>query len=88
MVEAISPCPTLYGRRNKLGDGLDSMKFYKEASKRVKKEHTSADADISFQDEILVGKFVDRERAPLHKAMDASFKAKLGDKYAGWPVPG
>ena len=88
LVEAISPCPTLYGRRNRLGDGLDSMKFYKEISKRAKKEHTTADADIAFQEEILVGKFVDRERPPLHEAMDASFKAKLGDKYAGWPVPG
>jgi 2-oxoglutarate ferredoxin oxidoreductase subunit beta len=32
-VEIISPCPTLYQRRNKLGDGLDTMKYYKEASK-------------------------------------------------------
>ncbi len=27
------PCPTLYQRRNKMGDGLDAMKFYKEHSK-------------------------------------------------------
>ena len=26
-VEIISPCPTLYGRRNKLGDGLEMMKY-------------------------------------------------------------
>ena len=32
-VEVISPCPTLYQRRNKMGDGLDAMKYYKEASK-------------------------------------------------------
>ncbi len=89
-VEAISPCPTLYGRRNKLGDGLDSMKFYKEASVRYKKkEHTTADADISFQDKILIGNFVDRtDRLSLLDAMDEQHKAKLGDKYAGWPVPG
>ncbi len=32
-IEVISPCPTLYQRRNKLGDGLDTMKYYKEKSK-------------------------------------------------------
>ena len=29
----LSPCPTLYQRRNKMGDGLDTMKYYKEQSK-------------------------------------------------------
>ena len=32
-IEVLSPCPTLYQRRNKMGDGLDTMKFYKEHSK-------------------------------------------------------
>ena len=32
-IEVISPCPTLYQRRNKMGDGLDTMKFYKQVSK-------------------------------------------------------
>src|SRR5919112_5272821 len=32
-VEVISPCPTLYQRRNGMGDGLDAMKHYKEVSK-------------------------------------------------------
>jgi len=32
-LEVLSPCPTLYQRRNKMGDGLDTMIFYKEHSK-------------------------------------------------------
>ena len=32
-IEMLSPCPTLYQRRNKMGDGLDAMKFYKQVSK-------------------------------------------------------
>ena len=32
-IEVLSPCPTLYQRRNKMGDGLDAMKFYKQVSK-------------------------------------------------------
>ena len=31
-LEILAPCPTLYGRRNKLGTGLDLMKGYKEIS--------------------------------------------------------
>ena len=39
-IEVISPCPTLYQRRNKMGDGLDAMKFYKEKSKvRQRRSH-------------------------------------------------
>jgi 2-oxoglutarate/2-oxoacid ferredoxin oxidoreductase subunit beta len=33
-IEVLSPCPTLYQRRNKMGDGMETMKFYKEKSKR------------------------------------------------------
>ena len=36
-IEVLSPCPTLYQRRNKMGDGLDTMKFYKEHSKIVQR---------------------------------------------------
>lgn len=32
-IEVISPCPTLYQRRNRLGDGLDTMKYYKEKAR-------------------------------------------------------
>lgn len=88
LVEVIAPCPTLYARRNKLGEGLDLVKFYKENAVRVKKGQSAADAAIGYQSEFLIGKFVDRERPSLVNAMDASLKAKLGDKYAGWPVPG
>jgi len=88
LVEVVAPCPTLYGRRNKLGEGLDLMKFYKEKAVRVKAEHTSADAGIGFQSEFLIGKFVDRERPSMLEAMNESLSAKLVDKYCGWPLPG
>ena len=31
-VEVISPCPTVYGRRNQLGSGLEIVKYYQEKS--------------------------------------------------------
>ena len=33
LYRGLAPCPTLYQRKNKMGDGLDAMKYYKQASK-------------------------------------------------------
>ena len=83
-IEVISPCPTLYQRRNRLGDGLDAMKYYKEKS--VKKNGAdTADLRIDFQSEITVGTFVDRERVSLLDAMNARYKEKLGSRYVPCP---
>src|SRR5512143_2894395 len=50
-IEIISPCPTLYGRRNRLGDGLDAMKYY--AEKAVQKPGADTrEVGITFQGEI------------------------------------
>ena len=80
-VEVLSPCPTLYQRRNKLGDGLDTMKYYKEAS-RTRHGAPTAEAAITFQGEIVVGKFVDRDRPDYMTLMRERFTEKLGDRYA------
>ncbi|MCK4407776.1 MAG: hypothetical protein KAV44_08885, partial [Bacteroidales bacterium] len=60
-IEIISPCPTNYGRRNKLGDGLDEMKYYREHS-IIKHGINPKEADLSFNGEIVVGKFVDIDK--------------------------
>jgi 2-oxoglutarate ferredoxin oxidoreductase subunit beta len=60
-IEVLSPCPTLYQRRNKLGDALETMKYYKAASK-IKHGAPTSEAALSMQGEILCGKFVDRDR--------------------------
>jgi 2-oxoglutarate/2-oxoacid ferredoxin oxidoreductase subunit beta len=83
-IEVISPCPTLYQRRNRLGDGLDAMKFYKEKS--IKKNGADTrDLRIDFQSEITVGTFVDRERTTLLDSMNARYKEKLGPRYVPCP---
>jgi 2-oxoglutarate ferredoxin oxidoreductase subunit beta len=81
-IEIISPCPTLYQRRNKLGDGLDTMKIYKQKSV-IKNGASTRDVDIAFGAEIIVGKFVDIERPTLHQAMEQRFQQVLKDRYAG-----
>ena len=79
-IEVLSPCPTLYQRRNKLGDGLDTMKYYKESSK-TRNLAPTAEAALTMQGEIVVGKFVDRDRPDFMELMRQQFTEKLGDRY-------
>ncbi|MFC1992717.1 thiamine pyrophosphate-dependent enzyme [Chloroflexota bacterium] len=61
VVEAISPCPTTYGRLNRQPTGLDQMRYYRENSV-VKHGADPRDADITLNGKIVVGKFIDVER--------------------------
>lgn len=79
-IEVLSPCPTLYQRRNKMGDGLDAMKFYKEVSK-TKHGCPTSEVGLTKAGEIIVGKFVDRDRPDYGTMMDAHLRAQLGDEY-------
>ena len=79
-VEVISPCPTLYTRRNKLGSGLDRMHHYKKMSD-VRHGASPQDVDIEFKGRITVGKFVDVEKPTLEDTLDRSMKAALGEDY-------
>ncbi len=64
VVEVISPCAQYYSRINRLGDGLDMMKFYHQNS-LIKHMEPTENLDIQYQEQIIVGKFVDRERVPF-----------------------
>ena len=60
-IEVLSPCPTVYGRLNKLPRGLDEMHNYQERS-LVQNGADPKNVDISLNGNIVVGKFVDIER--------------------------
>jgi len=79
-IEIISPCPTLYQRRNKMGDGLDAMKFYKEHSK-VRNGASTREVDMTMDGDIIVGKFVDRERPDYLETMQGQISHKLGERF-------
>jgi 2-oxoglutarate/2-oxoacid ferredoxin oxidoreductase subunit beta len=72
-IEVLSPCPTLYQRRNKLGDALETMKYYKAASK-IRHGAPTSEAVLSMQGEILCGKFVDRDRPDYLELMRQQLK--------------
>jgi len=80
-IEIITPCPTLYLRRNKLGDSLDTMRYYKQKSV-VKNGASTKDVDIAMGGEIICGKFVDIERPTLSQAMSMQLSKSLGTRDA------
>lgn len=61
VVEAISPCAQYYSRINRLGDGLDMMRYYHDNAE-IRNGEDTKNLDINFQGKIIIGKFVDRER--------------------------
>jgi 2-oxoglutarate ferredoxin oxidoreductase subunit beta len=63
-IEVISPCPTVYGRYNKLPRGLDEMRSYQERS-IIRDGTDPKDAELSLDGPIVVGKFTDMERPTL-----------------------
>jgi 2-oxoglutarate ferredoxin oxidoreductase subunit beta len=60
-IEAISPCPTGYGRPNKLGSGLEEMRYYREMSE-VCNDADLSRVEIRLREKIVVGTFIDTER--------------------------
>jgi 2-oxoglutarate ferredoxin oxidoreductase subunit beta len=60
-IEIIAPCPTAYGRRNRLGTGLNEMKYYREHSV-IKHDADPAEAELVLGGDILCGKFKDEEK--------------------------
>jgi 2-oxoglutarate ferredoxin oxidoreductase subunit beta len=81
-IEILSPCPTLYLRRNKLGEGLDMMNYFKEASV-VKPGANTKEVALSFQGPIIVGKFVDVERPTFLETMNQQVQRTLHAQYTG-----
>jgi 2-oxoglutarate ferredoxin oxidoreductase subunit beta len=85
-IEIICPCSTIYSRRNKLGDGLDLMKFYHDNSV-IKHGADTREMAIEYQKQIVVGKFIDRERPTFLDAHNAWMKHRLKDKFVAHGGP-
>ncbi len=79
-VEIIAPCPTLYSRRNRLGDGLDELKYYHDQIV-INHDADTRELGIGFRDKIVVGNFVDRERPTFLDALNNRFTEVFGKKY-------
>ena len=61
VIEVISPCPTYYGRWNKMGSSLKQMSYYHENSV-IRHDADPAEVDINLGGQIVVGRFVDTDK--------------------------
>jgi len=80
LIEVIAPCVTLYARRNRLGDGLNLLKYYYDNSV-IQHGADTRTLDIGYQGKMICGKFVDRERSTYLDGMNMHMKKVLGEKY-------
>ncbi len=79
-IEVITPCVTLYARRNRLGDGLNLLKYYYEQAE-IKHGADTRTVDIDYQGKLIVGKFIDKDKPTFLDAMNKHFSNVLGDDY-------
>ncbi len=60
LIEAISPCPTAFGRQNKMGQPIDQMMWIKDRSIDIQRAKT-------MKSEELAGKFITGILADIEK---------------------
>lgn len=75
-IEVLSPCPTVYGRKNKMPRGVDMMNYFKQKSE-IRNMEDPRRADIK-ADKIILGKFVDLEKKTYEELTDA-LAEKIGE---------
>lgn len=80
-VEVLSPCPTVYLRRNKLGEALEMMRYFK-AQSEIRHGANPAEAEIEMGGKLLLGKFVDIERPTYHERMRKQLATFFIEPYA------
>jgi 2-oxoglutarate ferredoxin oxidoreductase subunit beta len=86
-IEVIAPCSTLYSRLNRLGSGLDLLKFYHDNSE-IKHGADTRELDIAYQDRFICGNFIDQPRPTFLEQMHSHYSKTLGDRYKPMPPEG
>jgi 2-oxoglutarate ferredoxin oxidoreductase subunit beta len=84
-IEVITPCVTVYARRNRLGDGLNLLRYYYDNSE-IQHGADTRTLDIDYQDKITVGKFVDIEKPTFLDCMNNYLGEVIGDEYQPYGV--
>ena len=80
IVEVLTPCPTLYGRKNRLGEGLDMIKYYRDNS-IIDNDAKLEDLGLEFQGKIICGKFVDIDKPAYHEIYYEYMENRLGEDF-------
>jgi 2-oxoglutarate/2-oxoacid ferredoxin oxidoreductase subunit beta len=81
-IEVLTPCPTLFGRRNRIGDGLDMQKLFKEKGVRKDGEPTASAVLDLVNGPIVIGKFKDQARPSFLQQYNETMTKAIGlDKF-------
>ncbi|MBC7263731.1 MAG: 2-oxoacid:ferredoxin oxidoreductase subunit beta [Chloroflexi bacterium] len=76
VVEVIAPCPTQYGRANRLGTGLDELIYYREHS-IIQHGADPRDADIKLGGDFIVGVFLNIEKPTFVQCRERVLREKV-----------
>jgi 2-oxoglutarate ferredoxin oxidoreductase subunit beta len=81
-IEIVSPCATVFARKNKGGTGLDLLK---EFQTRAIIDHDADPTQIplSMDNEIVCGEFVNEDRPTFWENVQAGIKTRL-EKFSNW----
>ena len=66
VIEVISQCPTVYGRRNSMRDPLTMMEYFKKNS-IIKHDATFEEMELTYNGKIVVGVFRDVQGIPTYE---------------------
>ena len=80
-LEVLAPCPTIYLRRNRIGDSLQMMKIFQKMSV-IKNNVMTQEAIVDYEKgPIVVGQFVNRDRTPFLRKYHEVMTKELGDRF-------
>ncbi len=79
-VEILAPCPTSFGRHNKMRKSIDMIKFYHNKS-IIRNNINPIEAAIDFNKNIVVGEFVNIERPTFTDNYELINRREIGE----WP---
>ena len=70
-IEVVSPCPEIFGRRNKLGKAVEIMEQYRQISE-IKHGYDPSKAEITDK-RVILGEFVDIEKPTYEELLKKQF---------------
>jgi len=79
-IEVITPCPEIFGRRNKMATGIEMMNWFKKASD-IRNNSDPAKAEIT-SEKIVLGEFIDVEK-PTYDRLLRDMISKVQKKIEG-----
>jgi len=79
-IEAVSPCPTAFGKRIGLKDAAETLRWFKENSLPLRQADKMAKEEI--EDKIVIGEFAHRERPTFGEHLNQALREakKIAEK--------